>query len=119
MKKENNQLPPIIGGNSLLLIFAVLCLTVLTLLMIHTAVTDSRLSDVSAGITANYYAADREAETAIARLRSGEMPQSVRQDGDVYFCECDISDTQKLVFEIINNEGHWEIVSKYTVSSNR
>ena len=40
---------PAIGGSSLLVIFAVLCLTVFALLSLSTVQADNRLSDASAG----------------------------------------------------------------------
>ena len=39
--------PPMVGGSSLLVIFAVLCLTIFTLLTLSTVQADTRLSEAS------------------------------------------------------------------------
>ncbi len=50
--------PPMVGGSSLLIIFAVLCLTVLAMLSLSTARNNDQLSRASADSVAAYYAAD-------------------------------------------------------------
>ena len=75
---------PAVGGSSLLVIFAVLCLTVFALLGLSTVQADGRLSDASAEAVSAYYAADCQAEAILARLRAGEVPEGVRQENDVY-----------------------------------
>ena len=44
MDERRDSFPPAVGGSSLLVIFAVLCLTVFALLTLSTAAADSRLS---------------------------------------------------------------------------
>jgi hypothetical protein len=92
--------PPAVGGSSLLVIFAVLCLTVFALLGLSTVQADGRLSDASADAVSGYYAADCQAETVLARLRAGELPEGVTVQGDVYAYTCPISDTQALEVEV-------------------
>ena len=58
--------PPIVGGSSLLVIFAVLCLTVFALLGFSTVQADMRLSDESAEAVSEYYEAELQAETIFA-----------------------------------------------------
>ena len=55
---------PAVGGSSLLVIFAVLCLTVFALLGLSTVQADGRLSGASAEAVSAYYAADCRAEAA-------------------------------------------------------
>ena len=104
MRERDRFAPPVVGGSSLLVIFAVLCLTVFALLGLSTVQADGRLGDASADAVLNYYAADCRAEELLARLRNGELPEDVTRqhgpDGDTYSYTCTISDTQALEVEI-------------------
>ena len=95
---------PIVGGSSLLVIFAVLCLTVFALLGLSTVQADGRLSDASAEAVSAYYAADCQAETILAQLRAGELPEGVEEtvtpEGRTCAYTCPISDTQTLAVEV-------------------
>ena len=55
---QNHESPAAVGGSSLLVIFAVLCLTVLALLGLSTVQADGRLTNASAVSVANFYEAD-------------------------------------------------------------
>ena len=92
---------PMIGGNSLLVIFAVLCLTIFALLSLSTVQADGPLADASARAVIGYYQADRQAEELLARLRSGELPDGVTQEGEIYTYACPISDTLELRVEVL------------------
>lgn len=100
MREKERFSPPAVGGSSLLVIFAVLCLTVFALLGLTTVRADGRLADASAAAVAAYYRADCEAEAILARLRSGEAVEGVTQNGDAYAYTCPISDTQALEVEV-------------------
>lgn len=117
MKKEKRTSPPVIGGTSLFMIFAVLCLTVFTLLTISTAVSDRRLSDVSANAVAAYYAADLEAETILASLRRGEIPDGVTLEDGVYSYVTAVSETQFLEVSVTLENGEWRILKWQTTTS--
>ena len=85
------------GGSSLLVIFAVLCLTVFALLTLSTVQAGIRLSDRSAQAVLDYYRADTQAEEILAQLRRGVVPPGVTADGEhCYSYTCSISDTQAL-----------------------
>ena len=99
-KKERFSAPAR-GGISLLVAFAVLCLTVFALLGLSTVRSDDRLADAAIGSIAEYYAADCDAQEILARLRAGELPEGVSVDGNLYFYSCPISDTRKLEAEVI------------------
>lgn len=58
MSERRRFSPPTVGGSSLLVIFAVLCLTVFALLSLSTVQADGRLSQTSAEAAQAYYAAD-------------------------------------------------------------
>ncbi|MDD3347745.1 hypothetical protein [Oscillibacter sp.] len=91
---------PAVGGSSLLVIFAVLCLSVFALLGLSTVQADGRLADASHEAVAAYYAADAQAERILAQLRGGEVPDGVSVDQDLYSYTCPISDTQVLNVEV-------------------
>jgi len=100
MNRERRFTPPAVGGASLLVVFAVLCLTVFALLSLTTVQADRRLADASVQSVTDYYAADYEAQVILAHLRAGEVPEGVEQNGDVYTYTCPISSTQDLEVEV-------------------
>ena len=104
------------GGSSLLVIFAVLCLTVFALLTLSTVKADLRLADAAVQSVVDYYRADCEAEEILSQLRAGKLPEGVAKEGTVYTYTCTVSDTQALSV-IIEMEGNlysikqWKLVS--------
>ena len=97
MKKADGPAP--VGGSSLLVIFAVLCLAVFAVLSLSSVRAEGRLSTASAEAVRAYYAADCEAEEILAQLRAGIVPSGVIAEDNRYRYECTVSDTQKLVVE--------------------
>lgn len=98
-RKQTELSPPPVGGASLLVVFAVLCLTVFALLSLSTVRANGRLSETSARAVADYYAADCAAQEILARLRAGEEPDGVELEGfgELYASyTCPISDQQEL-----------------------
>ena len=110
MEKKSRLSPPAIGGSSLLVIFAVLCLTVFCLLGLSTVQAEKRLADASAQAVVDYYEADSEAEMIFARIRNGELPQGVIKNGNVYEYQCQISQAQTLEVEIKREKEEWIIL---------
>lgn len=111
-RKNARFSPPAVGGVSLLVVFAVLCLTVFALLAITTVQADIRLADASAQAVADYYAADCRAQELLARLRRGERPEGVelldRAEEGTYAARyaVPISGTQELRVEVeLTEEG--------------
>lgn len=100
MSEKRFTMPPIVGASSLLVIFAVLCLTVFALLSVSTVNAHERLQDGTVKAVTGYYQADCMAETILARLRAGEIPDGVEQENGVCSYACAITDTQALVVEI-------------------
>lgn len=117
MNKERRMSTPIVGGSSLLVIFAVLCLTVFALLGLSTVQAGGRLSQTMADSVSAYYEADCMAEELYARLRSGEMPAEVTRTGDTYAYTCPISDTNELQVELRQNGDQWEVIRWQAVST--
>lgn len=77
-KREKSTFsPPALGGSSLLVVFAVLCLTVFALLSLSTVRADVRLAETSRRAVSEYYAADVRAQEILAGLRQGEFPEDV------------------------------------------
>lgn len=115
---ERQESAPIIGGSSLLVIFAVLCLTVFALLGLSTAQAGQRLSEASAAVTTGYYKADAQAEQILAQLRSGEVPANVTALADHrYAYACPVSDTQELQVEVRVSGRAYRILRWQTVST--
>lgn len=109
MKKTHRMSAPAIGGSSLLVIFAVLCLTVFALLSLSTAQAEKRMSDASAQALTAYYAADLEAEQIFARLRAGENVPGAQKNAGLYSYSCPISEQQILEVELENKENTWRV----------
>lgn len=99
-EKRARFTPPAVGGVSLLVVFAVLCLTIFALLSLTTVQANRRLADAAAQVTADYYAADCAAQEILARLRSGEVPEGVEKNGNIYTYVCPVSSTQDLEVEV-------------------
>ena len=113
MKKQRKASLPAIGGSSLLVIFSVLCLTLLSLLGLNTVLAEKRLSEASAQVTIQWYEADLEAQEIFARLRAGEEVPGVEREETIYRYEVPITDRQTLLVVLQENDGTWEILSWY------
>lgn len=90
-----------VGGVSLLVIFAVLCLTVFAWLGLSSVLAEGRLCKASAEAVEKYYEADYAAEKILAELRGGQMPQGVvTVQENCYRYECRVSEVQVLEVEV-------------------
>lgn len=115
MKKRDQFSPPAVGGSSLLVIFAVLCLTVFALLSLSTVQAERRQADAASQSVKAYYDADLRAQEVYARLRSGDRVDGVREADGVYEFEIPISQRQILMVKLekigeIWNVLRWEAV---------
>ena len=117
MRTRESVSPPVVGGSSLLVIFAVLCLTVFALLGLSTVQAGQRLSNASAEAVESYYQADARAEEILARLRCGEMPEGVTVWDDRYAYECPISETRSLQVEVRMNGEEYTVLRWQAVST--
>ena len=117
MKKKNIMSPPAIGASSLLVIFAVLCLTVFALLSISTVQANERLGDSAAAAVTGYYRADCQAEMILAQIRSGSIPTGVTVENDVYSYYCAISDTQALSIAVAVEDGNYSVLRWQAIST--
>ena len=100
---------PAIGGSALLVIFAVLCLTVFSLLSLSTVQAEKRMADASVQAVSAYYEADLQAQKIFARLRLGERVSGVQVDGDVYRYTCPVTENQILKVELRQVKDEWEV----------
>ena len=107
---------PMIGGSSLLIIFAVLCLTIFTLLALTNVQANARLTDSSVRAVSAYYEADLQAELIFAQLRQGLLPESVTQNDSLYSYSCTISDTQTLMVTLKRKDTSWIVLQWQAVS---
>lgn len=121
-KRGTSGSPAAVGGSSLLVIFAVLCLTVFALLTLSTAAADSRLSQDAADAVEAYYQADSQAEALWARLRDGEQPKEVTKTMEdagstLYKYTVPISQEQELQVCLRLKDGTWTVVQWQAVST--
>ncbi len=110
MKKARSISLPAIGGSSLLVIFAVLCLTVFAMLSLSAVQAERRMSDASAAAVTAYYEADLEAEQIFARLRAGERVPGVSESDGIYSYSCLISENQTLEVALEKTEKTWIVL---------
>lgn len=114
-RKDTQRQFPVIGASSLLVIFAVLCLTVFALLGFSTVQADKRLADINVQAVSDYYAADNQAEEILAMLRSGQIPDGIRKNDNIFSYGCIISPSQTLVVEV--REHDWKVLRWQAVST--
>lgn len=113
--KRTNTVP--VGGISLLVIFAVLCLTVFAWLSLSSVQAEGRLCIASAEAIQGYYEADYKAERILAKLRAGEVPAGVEAQGNRYCYECKVSEVQTLVVEVEVQEDAYRVLQWKTESA--
>ena len=116
MRSHKRFSVPVVGGSSLLVIFAVLCLTVFALLGLSTVQADQRLSQASADAVFDYFQADLNAERIFAQLRCGDIPQGVCAEDSVYSYICPVSQTKQLEVAVEQVEETWRVLRWQVVS---
>lgn len=115
-KKKSRFALPTLGGSTLLVIFAVLCLLTFALLTLSTSLSNRRLSEASLSTTAAYYEADCAAEEIIAALRNGEIPEGIVKTGNTYSFACPITEKQSLSVVVEERGETWYITQYETVT---
>ena len=118
MSDKKRRLPSIVGGSSLLVIFAVVCLSVFSILTISTAKAQEHFATVNAESVSAFYKADSKAEEIFATIRSGTIPSGVKSNKGVYSYSCKISDTLFLQVEVTFENGKWTVLRWEAVSTN-
>ena len=74
MKQKTSVTPPAVGISSLLVMFAVLCLTIFALLSVSTVSADVTLGERSRDAVTNYYQADCQAEAVLPSCAPESFP---------------------------------------------
>lgn len=106
------------GSASAALVFAVLCLTIFTLITFTSAKNDKALADAEASLVTGYYEADTLAEYILAELLGTDTaPDSIRgveitshrDTGEVEF-SCRISDRKELYVKVALRESSYDIL---------
>lgn len=114
---SKHEAPPAVGGSSLLVIFAVLCLTIFALLSLSTVQADSRMAEASYKAVQDFYEADAEAERILAKLRQGNLPENVTKEGNLYRYTCRVSELQALEVEVEITEASYRVLRWQMVST--
>ena len=117
MKRQETFSPAAVGGSSLLVIFAVLCLTVFALLSLGSVQAERRLADAATQSVLDYYEADLRAEEILARLRSGEEIAGLEEKDGKYEFEIPISGRQTLAVTLAQQTDEWVILRWQAVTT--
>lgn len=110
MRKQETFSPAAVGGSSLLVIFAVLCLTVFALLSLSSVQAERRLADAATQSVVDYYQADLRAEEIFARLRDGEQIAGIEENDGKYQFEVPISGRQTLAVVLARQGDTWTVL---------
>ena len=117
MNNKKRFTPAAVGVSSLLVMFAVLCLTVFALLSVSTVQADLRLSESANKAVQGYYDADWQAEAILAQLREGNCPPDVKEQDGIYSFSCPISDTQVLAVDVAVDGAEYTVLRWQAVST--
>jgi len=123
-----------IGSASIVLIFAVLCMTIFALISLQSAHADKALSDAQERLVKSYYDADTRAEYILAEiLKADAIPEKIDEtnitvhsaqgtETVIAAFSCPMSDTKELYVQValyhdsydiqkwlIQDTGTWEI----------
>jgi len=116
VRNQERFSPAAVGGSSLLVIFAVLCLTVFALLSLSSVQAERRLADAATQAVTDYYEADLRAEEIFARLRSGEKIAGIEEKDGKYQFEVPVSGRQKLAVLLERQGDAWTVLRWQTVT---
>ncbi len=115
---------PMSGASSMLVIFAVLCMTIFAILSLSTVLADSRLADASAAAVEDYYEADGKAEEVLAQLRGGIEPEDLElqvlennAEEKVYYYHLPVGEKQELLVVVGVSGEDYHIYQWQTVST--
>jgi len=112
-----------VGSASIVLVFAVLCLTVFSLITLVVAKNNKALADTQASLVTGYYEADTLAEHIVAEiLEAGQIPDSVRGvkidtywdttlEADVASYLCPLSDKKELYIKLAVDNGSIDVIN--------
>ncbi|MCL2498171.1 MAG: hypothetical protein FWF06_06125 [Symbiobacteriaceae bacterium] len=109
-----------VGSASIVLVFAILCLTIFALISLSAASSDKALVDAEVDMVTAYYRADTLAEIILGELvHSRSIPPALQgigiesrqeQDAVRVFFACPLSDRKELAVEILLFPNHYDIL---------
>ena len=112
-----------VGSASIVLVFAVLCLTVFSLITFVVAGNDKALVDTEASLVVGYYEADALAERVVAGIMASDgIPGTLygvdiatywdwETDTDIAYFFCPISDRRSLFVQLALFEDSYDVIS--------
>jgi len=114
-----------VGSASIMLVFAVLCLTVFSLISLSVAQNDKALVDAETQLVVSYYRADELATRVLAEiLKKNTAPDSetilgvdiksyydTSREKTVTRFTCPMNDTKELGVEVAIHDGTYDIIS--------
>ena len=112
-----------VGSASIVLVFAVLCLTVFSLIAFVVARNDKALADAEAKLVIGYYEADTQAERILAEiLESGAIPETalgvevqsgwdMEREADIVYYVCPLSEQKELYVKVAVLADSIDIIS--------
>jgi hypothetical protein len=112
-----------IGSASLILVFAVLCLTVFSLITFVVARSNKALSDAEAKLVTGYYEADAIAENIVADIIQADIaPDNIRgieitygldfeSGAETAYFICPVSEQKELYVNLVIYEDSYNILS--------
>ena len=112
-----NRIPTGLGISSLLVIFAVLCLSVFVMLSVSSLQIQQSLNQSAQQSVTGYYAADSCAQEILAQLRSGQIPEGVHRENDLYRYQCAISQNRILAVTVRVSGADYEILQWQAVTT--
>ena len=120
MREQKRPMRLNIGSASIIMLFSVLCLTVLAALSLLSANSQWSITKRSADSVADYYKADLTATEIFNRVKSGDTSEvSVDSfEGTTYIAySVPVNDRQALDVRLAESDGIWKILSWSTVDS--
>ena len=112
-----------IGSASIVLVFAVLCLAIFSVISLVPAMTEQTLIDREARLVGAFYSADTLAEKILAEiLEADEIPETIRGVDIIAYWDWDllaervyfatpVSDTRELYVSVLIGDGYYEILT--------
>ena len=111
-RKDRRGAAPMLGGASVIMVFAVLCLTIFAVLTLLTVESESRISASYAASVDNYYRADTEAAAFTVSMK---RLWSASKDAETFVTAAQNSGAD----EITNDEGIVTIRKAFPIDENQ
>ena len=120
MREQKRPMRLNIGSASIIMLFSVLCLTVLAALSLLSANSQWNITKRSASSVAEYYEADLKAVEIFNRVKSGDMSEvtfETFEDNTFVDYTVPVNERQSLDIRLLESEGVWTVLSWSAVDS--